>query len=103
MNLMRQIGVSNYQILEGIFPEETAYLAPGQVYLLRCDVDVYESAREVVDWCLPRLSVGGVIVFDDYGFSGCEGVTRICNELRNHRKLFFVHSLNGHAIFCKMR
>ena len=43
-------------------------------------------------------------MFDDYGFSGCEGVTKYVNELReSNRDLFFIHNLNGHAILIKQR
>jgi O-methyltransferase len=33
-------------------------------------------------YCLgcPRLVRGAVVVFDDYGFYGCEGVTRMVDE-----------------------
>jgi O-methyltransferase len=55
-----------------------------------------------VEWCLPRLSPGSVLVFDDYGFYGCEGVTRFCKELRSQRGFRFIHNLNGHAIFVKI-
>jgi hypothetical protein len=30
--------------------------------LCHCDVDVYESAKGVLDWVWPRLSPGGVVV-----------------------------------------
>jgi O-methyltransferase len=65
-------------------------------------VDTYESTKDVIEWALSRLVKGGMIVFDDYGFSGCEGVTRVVNDLRgSHAELFFIHNLNGHAIFVK--
>ena len=54
-----------------------------------------------VDWVLPRLVSGGMIVFDDYGFSGCEGVTQFVNELRANPELLFFHNLNGHAVLVK--
>jgi O-methyltransferase len=62
---------------------------------------VYSSAKGVVEWGIPLLSQGGVIVFDDYGFSGCEGVTRLVNSLRTDRRFLFIHNLNGHAILIK--
>ena len=43
------------------------------------DVDVYQSAAEAVEWIWSRLVTGGLIVFDDYGLKGCEGVTRFVN------------------------
>ncbi len=88
-------------ILEGVFPDETAHRVLEPVALLHCDVDAYRSARDVVEWTLPRLSAGGLIVLDDYGFFGCEGVTAFGNELRARRDLLFLHNLNGHGIFLK--
>jgi O-methyltransferase len=100
--LMQSLQLHNYSILTGIFPEETSRLVEGPISMLHCDVDVYSSAKDVVEWCLPRLAVGGVIVFDDYGFLGCEGVTVFCQELQERKDLFFVHNINGHAIFIKL-
>jgi O-methyltransferase len=52
------------------------------IAMLHCDVDVYSSAKDVVELFLPHLSGGGVIVFDDYGFLGCEGITIFYQELQ---------------------
>lgn len=43
----------------------------------------------------------GAIVFDDYGFSGCEGVTRFVNEMRNDPRFLFFHNLNGRAVLVR--
>jgi O-methyltransferase len=99
--LAKRLGLTNVRILKGMFPEDTAHSIGGPIALLHCDVDVYASAKEVVEWALPLISHGGVIVFDDYGFSGCEGITRFVNEIRDAGHFFFVHNLNGHAILLK--
>jgi O-methyltransferase len=100
-NLLKDLNLSNYSLLPGIFPEETGNQFKGKLALLHCDVDVYSSAKGVVEWCIPLLSHGGAIVFDDYGFSGCEGVTRLVNELRADSRFIIIHNLNGHAILIK--
>lgn len=100
--LARQLKLSNISVLKGIFPDDTAQAVNGKIALFHCDVDVYQSAKDTVEWVLPRLSQGGAIVFDDYGFYGCEGITRFANELRqSHKELLFMHNLNGHAVFWK--
>jgi O-methyltransferase len=99
--LMRELSLTNVEMLVGVFPEETASRVPGPIALLHCDVDVYESSRDIIEWALPRLASNGVVVFDDYGFRGTEGVTRFVNALRAREDLFFIHNLNGHAIFVK--
>jgi len=103
-DLLASMNLTNTTVLEGIFPEDTAaQVTSDKIALLHSDVDVYQSTKDVVEWALPRLSVGGVIIFDDYGFYSCEGVTRYVNELRAHENLFFVHNLNGHAVLIKMK
>jgi O-methyltransferase len=96
--LVESMGLQGVKILKGIFPNDTAAQVAEPVALLHCDVDVYGSAKDVVEWALPRMAKGGVIVFDDYGFQGCEGITRYVNELRENPGLLFIHNLNGHAI-----
>ncbi|NJD25037.1 MAG: hypothetical protein FIB06_06490 [Betaproteobacteria bacterium] len=99
--LIKTLRLRNTSILKGIFPDETANKIPGKLALVHCDVDVYTSAKEVFDWSAPRLSGGGAIVFDDYGFSTCEGVTTFVNEIRSAPGFTFIHNLNGHAILIK--
>jgi O-methyltransferase len=49
----------------------------------------------------PRLSPGGVVVFDDYGFSACPGVTKLVDEQRMRDDRLVLHNLNGHGILVK--
>ena len=102
--LADQCGVAEQiQLLEGMFPEQNAERVEGKLALLHIDVDVYESARDVLYWSLPRLVAGSLVVFDDYGFFGCEGVTRLVNEfVAEHRDFRFVHNLNGHAVLIRI-
>lgn len=41
---------------------------PERISVLRLDTDWYESTRLELESLYPRLSVGGVLVLDDYGF-----------------------------------
>lgn len=92
-------------ILVGTFPDDHPEFKIPQLSFVHCDVDAYKSTKDIVEWCLPRLRLGGMVVFDDYGFRGCEGVTRYVNELVNRpsiNSLFTcVHNLNGHAILIR--
>lgn len=103
-NLVESLGLNNVRILKGIFPNDTGgRLAQCAVSFLHIDVDVYQSARETFEWMRERLSVGAIVVFDDYGFRGCEGVTKYVNELRSDQDFHHMHNLNGHAVLIKMR
>lgn len=49
-------------------------------------------------WCR-----GGMVIYDDYGFEPCVGVTRYVNEQRELDDRMVIHNLNGHAIVYKLR
>ena len=65
------------------------------------DVDTYYSTKDCLNWIWERLVKGGVIVFDDYGYSITEGVTKIVNEHKNMKDRFFIYNLTGQAIMIK--
>jgi len=44
---------------------------------------------------------GGIIVYDDYGFSSCAGITKYVNEQVMCKDRVVIHNLNGHAIVIK--
>jgi O-methyltransferase len=100
--LFKSLNLKNASLLQGIFPEQTANKIQDRCFrFCHIDVDVYQSARDVCEWIWPRLETGGVIVFDDYGMRGTEGVQRFVDEWRFHNDLVFIYNLNGHAIFVK--
>lgn len=100
--LLVRLGLANVQLLQGTFPEATgAQLADRNFRLCHVDVDVYQSAADVFDWAWPRLSSGGVVVFDDYGFPACPGVTQFVDEQRGREDRLVLHNLNGHALVVK--
>jgi O-methyltransferase len=102
--LIASLHLKDVEILAGVFPEETAHLIPADRRFRLChvDVDVYRSARDVLDWVWPRLVVGGMVVFDDYGFPECEGVTTLVNDEAKKPDRIMIQNLNGHGILIKV-
>jgi O-methyltransferase len=98
-----QMKLDNVEILQGIFPDDSArYLAGMRFRFCHVDVDVYQSASDIVDWIWDRIVTGGVMVYDDYGFAGCDGITRFVNEQATAEHRLVIHNLNGHAIVVKI-
>jgi len=96
--------LENVEVLEGIFPEETAKQIPQSRFrFCHIDVDVYQSAKDVLEWVWPKLVVGGMVVYDDYGGEGCEGIVRHVREQMSKSDRIFLHNLNGHAAFIKTK
>jgi O-methyltransferase len=102
-DLLTQVGLSNFQILRGIFPDESsASIENIDIKICHIDVDVYQSAKDIFAWVWPKVIAGGVVVFDDYGFAACEGITELVNELASGLDdALFVYNINGHALLIK--
>ena len=102
--LAERLGVE-VELVVGMFPDETGgRLEDLTLRLVHIDVDVYDSARDTLEWAWPRLVVGGTVVWDDYGSFSTEGVATL------GRQLFaaglgevgrLVHNLNGHLVLFK--
>jgi O-methyltransferase len=100
--LVTRMALSNVELLQGVFPEDTGERISDRSFrLCHCDVDVYESAKDVLEWVWPRLAPGGVVVFDDYGFPACPGVTKLVDEQRMREDRLVLHNLNGHGLIVK--
>ncbi len=102
--LVRQLGLTNVEILQGVFPDATGPRIESRGFrLCHIDVDVYESAMLTFEWIWPRLVPGGIVVFDDYGFYSCAGVTRFVNQMRGRPDRVVIYNVNGHAVVIKTR
>lgn len=101
--LMQQHQISDYHIVVGTFPDTSAGSLESKTFkVCHIDVDVYESAKDIFNWVWPRLIIGGVVVFDDYGFAACAGITQLVNELAGTLpNSFFIHNINGHGLLIK--
>jgi O-methyltransferase len=103
-DLLRTLELPKVRLLKGIFPEQTARMIDPEVRFRLChiDVDVYQSAKDVMAWIWDRMVPGGMIVYDDYGFHGCQGIARHVNEQASEGDRLTLHNLNGHAIVIKI-
>jgi len=55
------------KFVRGKVEETIPAAAPAQIAVLRLDTDWYESTKHELEHLFPRLSVGGVLIIDDYG------------------------------------
>ena len=71
--------------VEDTIPEQ----APQNISILRLDTDWYESTKHELQNLFPRLSSGGVIIIDDYGY--WSGAKKAVDEyfLQNNISIFF--------------
>ncbi len=64
--------------VQGRVEETIPAQAPERIAILRLDTDWYESTRHELEHLYPRLSPGGVLLLDDYGY--WEGARQAVDE-----------------------
>lgn len=82
---LRRFGIdpagADLRFVRGLFADT---LHPhGPIAVAHIDCDWYESVRTCIDRILPHLSLGGIMVFDDYSsYSGCRRAVdeRLAND-----------------------
>jgi O-methyltransferase len=68
--------------------------APHSISLLRLDTDWYESTRHELAHLFPRLSPGGVLIIDDYGW--WKGARQATDEyLKQHRLKLLLNRIDS--------
>jgi O-methyltransferase len=101
--LKNDLGVSNFKILNGVFPEDTGKkVASKALSLVYLDADVYQSTKDAFEYVWKNITKGGIVVFDDYGMiSACKGISKFVHEIKDDTDKLFIPNLNGQAYVVK--
>lgn len=103
-HLFKSCNLSNLQIIKGYFPDVTASQIKSRNFaLVHIDVDIFESAKKSFDWVWDKMSINGMVVFDDYGYSSTEGVTRLIDDyISSIIDAMVIFNMGGQVIVIKL-
>jgi O-methyltransferase len=82
------------RIHRGLVPETFVGLENSRIAFAHIDLDLYHSVADALEFIYPRLSPGGVIVLDDYGFETTPGAKEAADEFvdREGANMLVVHT-----------
>ena len=73
-------------IVKGDIKETIPQLPVEKIAILRLDTDTYDTTKTELELLYDRVSVGGVVIIDDYGFTvGCK---KAVDDFIRGKKLF---------------
>ena len=80
-DVRRFLDADDAHLIQGEFPRSAAPL-PDTVRFsfAHIDVDLYRSTLGALDWFYDRMTPGGIILLDDYGFLSCPGARQATDE-----------------------
>jgi len=93
--------LADIEFYQGLFPETAAPVSNRTFCFVHVDVDLYQSTLDCCQFFYPRLSRGGVIIFDDYGYLSCKGAKEAADAFFADKPETPILLLTGQAFVIK--
>ncbi len=95
----RQYGCldDHVRFLKGWFKDTLPAAPIARLAVVRLDGDMYESTSQAIDALYPKLSIGGYIIIDDYGLSGCKAA--VDDYRRTHAISEEIQPIDGSGVY----
>ncbi len=87
---------------KGRIPDTFSGFAPDGIAFAHVDVDIYQSVLDCCEFIYPRMSIGGIIVFDDYGHQSCLGATEAVNLYFQDKRSVPLPQFSGQCVVVKV-
>ncbi len=92
-------------LYKGFFPNTAGPVEEKTFCLVHVDVDIYQSVLDCCRFFYPRLTSGGVMIFDDYGRWSCPGAKAAVDEFfadKAEHPIYSGHSHSAQAFVVKI-
>ena len=93
--------IKNVKIYKGFFPKTADPIQDKIFCFVHIDVDIYQSALDCYEFFYKRLIDGGIMIFDDYGFIGCEGLKGAVDEFSFANDIYPIYLPTGQGMIIK--
>jgi len=82
---LQRLGVTNIELVKGLVQDTLPATETGRIAFLHIDTDWYDSVRACLETLYERVSVGGIIQIDDYGY--WSGAKKAVEEFFSRRQI----------------
>lgn len=87
---------------KGWIPDRFTDVKQTKFCFVHIDVDLYQPTYDALSFFFPKLSIGGVIVIDDYGYSAYQGAELAVKHYLKDKSGFFFYAVpTGSAFILK--
>jgi len=101
-SVAQYVGYPNVvEFKKGFIPNTFEGMDNSKFCFAHIDVDIYRSILDSMEFIWPRLSTGGFVIFDDYGFPSCPGAREAVDEFFSEKISFPICLPTGQAIVIK--
>jgi O-methyltransferase len=100
-DVRRLLAAYRVEIRSGWIPESFTGVDAERFCFVHIDVDLHEPTRASLEFFYPRLSSGGIIVCDDYGFTTCPGAKSAFDEFVKDKPESVIHMPTGQGVLIR--
>lgn len=93
---------SNINYHKGLFPDTTSAVLQDNFSLVHIDCDMYQGVISSLEFFYPRVSTGGVMLFDDYAWRRCPGVATALAEFLKDKPEELIHTTDYQVCIHKL-
>ncbi|VAW44891.1 SAM-dependent methyltransferase [hydrothermal vent metagenome] len=91
----------NIHIKKGWIPERFNEVEDKKFRLVHIDVDLYQPTFDSLSFFYERMTPGGIIVMDDYGFLNCPGAFKAANDFIYNKPEQIIQLSTGQGIIIR--
>jgi len=95
------IDMDGIEFHKGIFPDTASYENDEEYCFVHVDVDILQSVKDCCEYFYPRLSKGGIMIFDDYGYRKCPGAKIAVDEYFEKKDCLPIYLPTGQCVIIK--
>lgn len=88
-------------IYEGWIPDRFDEVEDRTFCFVHIDVDLAQPTLSAVEFFYPKLSQGGIMLMDDYGFTSCPGVTKVFDDFMADKPEQIINLSSGGCFIVK--
>ena len=99
---IKSLRLTNTQVFKAYFPKNIN-MTIKKIKLCHIDVNTYEDTKNVFNFIRNKMISGGIIIFDDFGIWGVDGIKKFIYKIENrHNKdFYFFKNYMGQCILIK--
>lgn len=90
-----------FELHKGWIPDRFPAVADRRFSFVHVDVDLYQPTLDCMRFFYDRLSAGGILLCDDYGWSTCPGATQAVDEFLRDKPEKMIALDGGGGFFMK--
>ena len=99
---IKKLKLKNTSVIKAYFPKNIK-IKVHKVKLCHIDVNTYSETKKIFSLINKKIIKGGIIIFDDFGIWGVDGIKRFIYEIEKNylSKYFFIKNYMGQCILIK--